>query len=266
MKFFFFIFIIATVLAAAALAQNESGTAESAKYNFGSMQPSKEIRAAPGDEIATKLYFYNIYGNRITHIVLSIAQAPEGWNVSIEPDVHDAQVVISGVPTTVKENLYVEPSSAVNEAPATIPEGIEYIQSGVGNIGAKFVTIRVSVPKSEKLGTVGRIVVDAAANWLGQGGTVAISQSRSFDYTVTVASEEFSETIVKPQAEAEKAVSEGGKEVKEEATEGLEQPVQPEVEAVQQEAAKAKGGLIPLLVIVIILMAAFIVVLIRKKR
>ncbi len=255
MKFFFFIFIVAVVfavLAAAALAQNES--AESAKYNFGSMQPSKELRASPGDEIATKLYFYNLYGNRITHIVLSTAQAPEGWNVSIEPDVHDAQVVISGVPTTIKESLYVELSSAVNEVPATIPEGIEYIQSSVGNIGAKFVTIKIKVPKSEKLGTVGRIVVDAAANWLGQGGTVAISQSRSFDYTVTVANEEFSEVIAKPQAEAEKA------------TEGLEQPVQPEAAGQGQGAAKPISRIIPLLVIIIILMSAFMVVLIRKKR
>jgi len=270
----FFIFLIAfsLFLAVAGTAQEET---ESSKYNFGTMQPAKELRAAPGDEISTKLYFYNIYGNRITHIVLSTAEFPEGWDVSIEPDVHETEVIISGVPATVEENLYVEPSSAMEEIPSTVPEGIEYISSSVGNIGAKFVTINIKVPESEELGTVGNIVIDTVANWLGQGGTVAISQSRSFEYTITVASEEFTEEIVEPETTVEDVVAE--EEVVSEALSEAAESVgeiptllSESTEKESEEVAAVTGGGITsttlLMTVIIALLAVLIFVLVKRKR
>ena len=58
---------------------------------------------APGDEVTTKLYFYNIHGNRITHISLELGEAPKNWDVSIEPALHETSVIVSGVATTVEE-------------------------------------------------------------------------------------------------------------------------------------------------------------------
>jgi len=169
---------------------------EPPKYNFGSMQPAKELSVSPGDSITTKLYFYNIYGNRITHISLSVSKAPEDWDISFDPPLHTTTVNISGIMTEVTENLFVEPSEALEEIPETIPEGIEYISSSVGYIGAKPVLITISVPEDEKLGKSFNITISASAEWLGQTGAVAIKQSRDFDFTVKVVPKEFKEEIV----------------------------------------------------------------------
>ncbi|MEJ2740818.1 MAG: hypothetical protein P8105_13515, partial [Dehalococcoidia bacterium] len=43
---------------------------DAAKYNFASAQGDKEIAVKPGSEGTGAIYFYNIDGNRITHITL----------------------------------------------------------------------------------------------------------------------------------------------------------------------------------------------------
>ena len=165
---------------------------EDAKYNFGSAQADKELKANPGGEIITKLFFYNIYGNRITHIKLDVSDFPENWIISLTPETHAASVDISGVITTVNENLYVEISEAFDEIPKFVPEGIEYISSSVGYIGANPVEIKIKVPENEKFGSY-TLRIDASAFWLGQEGTAEIQQSRSFDYKIDLVSEIFYE-------------------------------------------------------------------------
>ena len=160
---------------------------EDAKYNFGSAQADKELKTNPGGEIITKLYFYNIYGNRITHIKLEVSEFPENWIITLTPEAHDADVDVSGILTTINENLYVEISEAVDEIPENVPEGIEYISSSVGYIGADPVEIKIKVPESEKYGTYD-LRIDASAFWLGQEGTAEIQQSRSFDYKIDLVS------------------------------------------------------------------------------
>lgn len=192
MKKFFLFLLFLIILVGVVNAQEKE-----AKYNFGSAQGAKELTISPGDEISTKLYFYNIFGNRNTHIALSVGDVPENWDVSIEPALHKITVSVSGVSTIIEENLYLRPPSDVADTiPDDIPEGIEYISSSVGFIGAKPVLIKIQVPDDEKLGTVAKITIEAVASWLGQSGTAAITQSRSFDYTITVASKEFTEEII----------------------------------------------------------------------
>lgn len=172
---------------------------EAAKYNFGSMQAAKELSISPGDEVETKLYFYNVYGNRITHITLFVSQAPEGWEIELEPELHNTTVDIAGITVNVTENLYVMPSTATDTIPADIPEGIEYISSSVGYIGAKSVKIKIKVPEDEEIGKEFNITISASAEWLGQTGAVAIKQSRDFDYIVTTVAGEFYEEIIEPE-------------------------------------------------------------------
>ena len=168
---------------------------EQAKYNFGTMQAAKELNVNPGAEIITKLYFYNIYGNRATHIKLEIGEAPENWIIELNPSVKSVDYDVAGTITTVDENLYVEVSEAVDEIPSIIPEGIEYISSSVGYVGANLIEIKITVPADEEYGTYD-LRVDASAFWLGQLGSVAIQQSRSFDYKINVVSEVFYEKPV----------------------------------------------------------------------
>ncbi len=210
MKKFFIFLLVFTLLIGSINAQ------ESAKYNFGSMQAAKELNMAPGEVAITKLYFYNIYGNRITHISLSVGEAPENWEISFEPALHETTVEISGIPTTIEENLYVEVSEAVEEIPEDIPEGIEYISSSVGYIGANPVEIKIKVPADEDFGKY-KITISALAEWLGQAGAVAFNQARSFDYDINVVSKEFTEEVIEKE-EVEEEKEEVKQEVKQEIT------------------------------------------------
>jgi len=269
MKFFFIFLLTFSLLLGIVYSQ------EAPKYNFASMQADKALTLSPGEVGITKLYFFNIAGNRNTHISLSIGEAPDNWDIGFEPALHESTVSIGGVQTTFTENLYVEPSEAVDKVPEDAPEDIEYISTGVGYVGAKPVEIKIKVPVGEELGTVGKIRIDALASWAGQTGAAAITQARSFDYTVTVSTKEFIEEIVQPavvdalpEVSEEEIVSELPAGAAEPAGEALPLPA----ESVGQEAeevTKEAGGnalIITFLIIIIALLALLVIVLVKKKR
>lgn len=204
------LFVIVLLMNVSILAQAQE---EDAKYNFGTMQAAKELNVNPGGEITTKLYFYNIYGNRATHIKLEVGESPQDWQIELNPSVKSVDYDVSGIITSVDENLYVEPSEAVDEIPLDIPEGIEYISSSVGYVGANFVEIKIKVPENEEYGSYD-LRIDASAFWLGQQGTAEIQQSRSFDYKINIVSAIFYEKPVteelKVKNDTQKAPEEPG--------------------------------------------------------
>ena len=172
---------------------------EPAKYNFASAQGAKDLQIPAGEEGRGYIYFYNIDGNRITHITLEVSQAPAGWEVSIEPPTSETQVLVSGIQTTVTENLYVEPTELLPEEPQDVPEGMVSIKvPGRGYALGKAAQINITVPEETPLGSTGEITIAAEAAWLGQTGAAAIKQTRDFDFTVMVVSTEtgYSETII----------------------------------------------------------------------
>lgn len=177
---------------------------DAAKYNFASAQGDKELKIQPGQQGEGAIYFYNIDGNRITHITLKVSQAPADWQVSVAPPLAKTEVSVSGMPVTVEENLYVEPSAVLLDEPQTVPEGMVSIKiPGRGYALGKLARILIKVPGSAALGTTGAITIAGEAGWLGQSGTAAIKQARDFNFNVTVFSgqTEFSETIIGKKTE-----------------------------------------------------------------
>jgi hypothetical protein len=171
---------------------------EPAQYNFASAQGSKELQVIPGGTCTGYIYFYNIDGNRITHITLEVIESPDGWQVTIDPPLGETTVIVNEVPVTVTENLYVEPSELFTEEPADVPVGMVSLSiPGRGYTLGKEARITVSVPDSAVIGASGKITIAGEAAWLGQGGSAAIQQARDFDFTVTVVSKssEYTETI-----------------------------------------------------------------------
>ena len=163
---------------------------EVAKYNFASAQGTKQIEVEPGGEGKGVLYFYNIDGNRITHITLDISGAPGNWEAELEPPQHEIEVEIGGRTITVTENLHVEPSELLSEELEDVPEGMLCISiPGRGYALAKAAYIVIRVPQSEEIGSTADILVSAEAEWLGQSGAAAIKQARDFEFSVEVVSE-----------------------------------------------------------------------------
>lgn len=174
---------------------------EAPKYNFGTTAASGTILIEPGQTTKVPaINFFNIYGNRITHVTLTLIDSPKGWNVKIEPGLHEVQVNISGTIVTSTENLYVSPSQAIAEIPAISDEGTQYIHIGgiEGNVPAKTAYLNITVPPGTPLGGSYRISVKAVGSWYGQAANVALNQERSFDFEVKTVTHSFSEEVVQP--------------------------------------------------------------------
>lgn len=189
------IVILATMVALPSLALAQ----EAAKYSFATAQGNANLQVMPGGECRGVIYFYNVDGNRITHITLGVSQAPDNWQVEIEPPLGVTQVSFGGQIINVTENLYVEPLELHPEPIEDIPEGMVCLPIGDrGYALAKPAYIVIHVPQSEEIGTTGDITISGTAKWLGQTGAAAMSQARDFDFSVAVVSEVTDETIVTP--------------------------------------------------------------------
>jgi len=175
--------------------------AQGAAYNLGTMQKDKVIEVEPGKSATTKIYFYNIWGNRITHIKLDLVEKPD-WNIEMQPELHNVTLNVTGIIIHVEENLYTVPCSIDGKwcpTDDTKPmEGVEYLTaSGVdGKVPAKYVTITVHAPSGTPLWKEYPLKIVATANWYGEAGMVALSQQRDFDYTIKTITREYSEQIV----------------------------------------------------------------------
>jgi hypothetical protein len=195
------LFTIFFILAPIAVAE------EAPKYNFATTQVNPTITIQPGETLRVPaIYFFNIYGNRITHVSLSLTSFPKGWNVNLEPEMHEIQVNISGTIVTANENLYVPPSQPVKEVPAVVPEGMVYLTLGgvEGNVPAEVAYLNITAPPDTPLGSTYSISVKAVGSWFGQAATLAFSQERSFDFKVQTEAHKFTEEIIQPTPEATK--------------------------------------------------------------
>lgn len=173
--------VMLLLVSTAAIAQ------EPAKYNFASAQESKDIKVFPGGKASGIIYFYNIDGNQITHIILEVIEAPPEWQVEIQPPLEEIQVEIGGKIVTISENLHIQPSPVISEKIEDPPKDkvcIEIPQRGYTL--ANEARINVQIPDSEKIGRKSEVTISGVAQWLGQSGAVAITQSRDFNFSVEI--------------------------------------------------------------------------------
>ena len=272
---------ITAIILVLMIAMGLSSVAYAADYNFASAQASKTITVVPGKEGTGTIYFYNISGDRITHVTLEVGQAPDNWQVEIQPPLGETKVEIGGNIVTVTENLYVEPSEVLTEKPDTSPEGTVYIPiPDQGFALAKIATITVSVPASEAPGTQQEIVIAGVARWLGQTGAAAISQARDFTFTVNVVPETtngeeriITETETEPGETQEISETATTTEATQEATTAAETTASDTTTTTQastgdDESQSTLGKWLPVIiaVVIVILGAILIPVLIRRRH
>ena len=173
---------------------------ENAAYSLGTMQPNNNYRASPGDDLVLKFYIFNAYGNRISHITLSVTNNPDNLEVVLPP-LETKTWNISGILTPIEENLYVEPMPLLDAKPTNPLPGIEYLKSPniSGVIPAKPVNFTVKIPSDSPLGVRYAVTITALAKWYGETGSAQVSQARPFAYSILVASKNYSESIYEPE-------------------------------------------------------------------
>ncbi len=170
-------------------------------YSLGTMQPINVYVTNPGKTVSVEFYIFNAYGNRVTHVTLSVAKNPDNLEVELPP-LQTNTWNISGIMTPIQENLYVEPMPMVAEKPANPPDRIYYLKTTnvTDYIPAKKVTVKVKMPEDAQLGTEYKLDLMADAKWYGELGTAQVSQARPFSYRLVVVAENFSETLYNPPA------------------------------------------------------------------
>jgi len=140
---------------------------EPAKYSFASIQMGSNLEAPAGGQLNEQIGFYNVDGNRTTHITLKVTGAPDGWEVEVD------------------SQISVEVTELVSEPVKDPEEGIKSVVLGDrGYTTANIANITIQVPEDAEEGTMGEIRITATAEWYGQTGQVVICQTRSFDYSV----------------------------------------------------------------------------------
>ena len=158
---------------------------QEAIYNLASIQLDKRIEIEPGSYGTGLIYFYNVDGNRDTHIKLEVSSYPENWQVEIQPPSQQTLSDTADGSISLTENLCVEPSALQPEKIADLPDGLECVAiPGRGYAVAKVAYLMIWVPESANVGDTGEVVVTAEAMWLGQAGAASIRQSRDFVFSV----------------------------------------------------------------------------------
>ena len=168
-------------------------------YSLGTMQPINVYVTNPGKTVPIEFYIFNAYGNRVTHVIISVVENLDNLQVQLPP-LKTNMWNISGIMTPIEENMYVEPMPMVAEKPANPPAGVYYLKTTnvTDYIPAKKVTVNVTIPASAQLGTEYKLALMADANWYGELGTAQVSQSRPFSYRLLVVAENYSETLYNP--------------------------------------------------------------------
>ena len=164
---------------------------QEAVYNLASIQPDKRIEIEPGGQGSGLIYFYNVDGNRDTHIKLEVSRSPKNWEVQIQPSARETVIDTASGSLSLIENLCVEPSALQPEKITGLGDGLECVAvPDRGYAVAKVVCVTIQVPESAKAGDTGEVEITAEAMWLGQGGAASIRQTRDFVFGVELLFEE----------------------------------------------------------------------------
>ena len=158
---------------------------QEAIYNLASIQPDKHIEIEPDGHGTGLIYFYNVDGNRDTHIKLEVSKTPLNCQVKIEPSAQEIVIDTANGSISVIENLCVEPSTLQPEIITGLTDGLECVTvPGRGYAIAEIAYITVWATESADAGGMGEVVVTAEAMWLGQAAAASIRQTRDFIFSV----------------------------------------------------------------------------------
>lgn len=180
-----------------------------AQVALGQMNPVREIALKPGESISVPLYYYNSYGSKPVHILLSVIGGNSSW-ITFDPPARTVTYEVMGRTVNVTENLWVGCMGKVKELPPGARESllevytypykgkcgamefedvVAYIVSPHGPedgyIPAKPVMVTFSVPEDAEIGDYS-FSIQALANVLGELGTVQVGAAQEARYTVHV--------------------------------------------------------------------------------
>ncbi|MEM3086419.1 MAG: hypothetical protein QXO51_05510 [Halobacteria archaeon] len=170
---------------------------------LGHMQPIQEVTIPQGLSYTTPLYFYNAYGDRITHVAATITLETPPVRVTLDPDKHVAAYNISGLITNVTESTLACPRGKTGLPPGVIPSLEQaytyptgdpncpvrnaYIlaPTGDGYLPSAVINVTFDVPENTPPGNY-PVRIEANGFVIGETGNLLPGISGAFAYNVIV--------------------------------------------------------------------------------
>lgn len=183
-----------------------------AACSLGANPLSMDARAIPGQTIVAVWNLYNLYGDRTTHIKINKIKGPD-WQVSFEPELHEASYDVAGAIQTIEENLALERTDVVKTKPEVILEGTDYVKhpKEEGYILVKPVKIYIKVPENAELWKNYAFSFEAVGNCFMEPGAAMPSIATQLELNVkTISGKYYEEPVKAPEAEEKKPEVEKG--------------------------------------------------------
>ncbi len=173
-----------------------------AACSLGANPLSMDARAKPGQEVVATWNFYNLYGDRITHISVSKIQGPD-WEIRYEPALHEESYDVSGVIEKISENIGVEKMSVVLEIPENPPEGVSYVKhpNQDGYIPIKSVKIYITVPDDAELWEDYKFVFEGKGNCFTEPGAVIPALATQLELNIKTTTDFYEKPITEEPEE-----------------------------------------------------------------
>ncbi|MFH1947219.1 MAG: hypothetical protein ABIJ23_03635 [Candidatus Magasanikbacteria bacterium] len=170
----------------------------SAACSLGANPLSMNARALPGQTVEVTWNLYNLHGDRTTHVKVNIIEAPSDWEISFEPELHEARYEVMRSIETIEENVALEPEDVVINKPEIITKGIDYVKhpKQEGYILVKPVKINIKVPENAELWRDYNFVFEAQGNCFMEPGAVLPAVATQLELNVKTISETFTEEPV----------------------------------------------------------------------
>lgn len=168
-----------------------------ASCSIGATPLGVGAKVKPGTTVEVDWNFYNLYGDRATHITVSKISGPD-WTITYDPALHVQAYDVSGVIQNQTENLAIENTSVVLTIPAVSPDGISYVKhpSLPGYIPVKQIKIYIKVPDNAKLGQNYGFVFQGEGNCFTEPGAVIPAAALQLKVNITTANDVFYEKPV----------------------------------------------------------------------
>lgn len=158
-----------------------------------------KAQAHPGQTVEIEWNFFNLRGDRPTHVLISKSEGPN-WNIIYSPESELKGYEVSGIIQEIKENFAMPKSEIVSEKPEKLPTGkLDYIVHPNSNKGYILVDeqmkILIEIPENAEIGKQQEFVFEALGSCFGEQGAVSASLATELKVILTPSTEYYEKPL-----------------------------------------------------------------------
>jgi heme exporter protein D len=170
-----------------------------AACSLGASPLEMSANAKPGQTVEITWNFFNLRGDRPTHVLISKDSGPS-WEISYSPAAENRSYEVSGIITNSFENFAMDKSEIVTTKPEPLPSGkLAYVVHPNSSLGYilvdKQMKILIEVPDDAKIGKQEEFKFEAVGKCFGETGSVSASLATELKVKITPSTEYYEKAV-----------------------------------------------------------------------